>query len=62
MINSEKLNKVAKITFYFWIMKILATTFGETLGDLFSMTLEHGLFGKLNYYNDIFYCCFSNAA
>lgn len=42
MSNSEKLNKVAKITLYFWIMKILATTLGETLGDLFSMTLNMG--------------------
>ena len=38
----EKLNKVAQITLYFWIMKILATTLGETLGDLFSMTLNLG--------------------
>jgi uncharacterized membrane-anchored protein len=38
----EKLNKVASITFAFWIMKILATTLGETLGDLMSMTLNIG--------------------
>ncbi|MBC8490870.1 MAG: hypothetical protein ISS16_08765 [Ignavibacteria bacterium] len=38
----EKFNKVAKITLLFWIMKILATTLGETMGDLFSMTLDYG--------------------
>jgi uncharacterized membrane-anchored protein len=38
----EKLNKVAGITISFWIMKIIATTLGETLGDLLSMTLNIG--------------------
>lgn len=36
------LNKVAKITLLFWIMKVIATTLGETLGDYFSMTLDLG--------------------
>lgn len=36
------MNKVAKITLSFWIMKICATTLGETGGDLFSMTLHIG--------------------
>ncbi len=35
-------NKVAQITIFFWIMKIIATTLGETMGDLFSMTLNWG--------------------
>jgi uncharacterized membrane-anchored protein len=38
----EKLNKVAAITVSFWLMKILATTLGETSGDFFSMTLNLG--------------------
>ena len=38
----ENLNKVAKITLIFWIMKIVATTLGETLGDFISMTLNLG--------------------
>ena len=38
----EKLNKVAQITLVFWIMKIVATTLGETLGDFISMTLNLG--------------------
>ncbi|WP_371425458.1 hypothetical protein [Tardiphaga sp.] len=35
-------NKVPAITFGFWIIKILATTFGETAGDTLSMTLNLG--------------------
>lgn len=43
MSNSQiKLNKVAEITLLFWIMKIVATTLGETLGDFLSMTLNLG--------------------
>ncbi len=36
------LNKVPPITFAFWVMKICATTLGETAGDLVSMTLNIG--------------------
>jgi uncharacterized membrane-anchored protein len=35
-------NKVAEITLLFWLMKVIATTLGETLGDFFSMTLNLG--------------------
>ena len=35
-------NKVAKVTIFFWIMKICATTLGETGGDLLSMTMNVG--------------------
>ena len=35
-------NKLPEITLLFWIMKIAATTLGETAGDLFSMTLNIG--------------------
>lgn len=38
----EQLNKVAKITLLFWLLKIVATTLGETLGDFISMTLDFG--------------------
>lgn len=40
--NKIELNKVAEITLLFWIMKIVATTLGETLGDYLSMTLNLG--------------------
>lgn len=35
-------NKVARITLIFWLMKVVATTLGETLGDFVSMTLNLG--------------------
>lgn len=38
----KTLNKVAEITLIFWLMKIIATTLGETLGDFLSMTLNLG--------------------
>ena len=42
--NSEpdSMNKLPQITFAFWVMKICATTLGETAGDLLSMTLDVG--------------------
>jgi len=35
-------NKVAEVTLLFWIIKIIATTLGETAGDLLSMTMNVG--------------------
>jgi uncharacterized membrane-anchored protein len=35
-------NKLPQITLAFWVMKICATTLGETAGDLLSMTLNVG--------------------
>jgi len=35
-------NKVPLVTFAFWLIKICATTLGETGGDAFSMTLQLG--------------------
>ncbi len=36
------MNKLPQISFVFWVMKICATTLGETAGDLLSMTLNIG--------------------
>ena len=36
------MDKLPKITITFWIMKIAATTLGETAGDLLSMTMSVG--------------------
>jgi uncharacterized membrane-anchored protein len=36
------MNKLPQITLAFWIMKICATTLGETAGDLLSMTMNVG--------------------
>jgi len=40
--EKEKFNKVAEITLLFWLMKVIATTLGETFGDFISMTLNLG--------------------
>ncbi len=36
------MKKLPEVTLLFWIMKIAATTLGETAGDLLSMTLKVG--------------------
>jgi uncharacterized membrane-anchored protein len=38
----DALSKVPRVTFAFWVVKILATTLGETGGDALSMTLKLG--------------------
>jgi uncharacterized membrane-anchored protein len=40
--NMHSMNKVPQVTFAFWVIKILATTLGETGGDALSMTLNLG--------------------
>src|SRR3954466_15667905 len=39
---SESFNKVTEVTLTFWIIKIAATTLGETGGDTVTMTLDWG--------------------
>ena len=38
----EYLSKVPEVTLLFWILKIAATTLGETGGDTVTMTLDWG--------------------
>ncbi len=45
--TAETFSKVAKVTLAFWIMKVLATTLGETAGDFISMTLGLGYYAGL---------------
>ena len=40
--TTESLNKVPEVTLAFWIIKIAATTLGETGGDTVTMTLQWG--------------------
>jgi uncharacterized membrane-anchored protein len=40
--DAELLSKVPAVTLGFWVIKILATTLGETAGDTVSMTLDWG--------------------
>ena len=37
-VSEDYANKVPEVTLGFWIIKILATTLGETLGDSVTMT------------------------
>nr|WP_253274417.1 hypothetical protein [Myxosarcina sp. GI1] len=37
------LNRVPEVTLYFWIIKIMATTVGETAADFLAFTLNFGL-------------------
>lgn len=39
------LNKVPEVTIYFWIIKVLCTTVGETAADYLNETLKFGLTG-----------------
>ena len=40
--STGTVNKIAEVTFSFWILKILATTLGESTGDLTAQTLNLG--------------------
>ena len=42
-LDQTVLNKVPEVTVYFWLIKILATTVGETAADLLSTRLHMGL-------------------
>ena len=45
MNTKEMLNKVPQVTLFFWIIKIMATTVGETAADYLNETLNLGLTG-----------------
>ena len=36
------MNKVPEVTIYFWVIKILATTVGETAADFLNVNLNFG--------------------
>lgn len=40
--TTQTLSKVAEVTLFFWIIKIIATTLGETTGDFIAQTLNLG--------------------
>lgn len=44
-IPTRMLNKVPEVTLYFWIIKIMATTVGETAADFLNFDLQFGLNG-----------------
>jgi uncharacterized membrane-anchored protein len=41
----QLLNKVPEVTLYFWVIKIMATTVGETVADFLNFKLHFGLTG-----------------
>lgn len=41
----QMLNKVPEITIFFWIIKVLCTTVGETASDFLNVNLGFGLYG-----------------
>ena len=41
----KMLNKVPEVTIYFWIIKVLCTTVGETAADYLNEALNFGLTG-----------------
>lgn len=43
--QKQMLNKVPEVTIYFWIIKVLCTTVGETLSDFLNINLGLGLTG-----------------
>jgi len=43
--GSQILNKVPEVTIFFWIIKVLCTTVGETAADFLNGTLNFGLTG-----------------
>ncbi len=44
-IGTQMLNKVPEITIFFWIIKVLCTTVGETAADFLNSSLHLGLSG-----------------
>ena len=41
----QMLNKVPEVTVYFWVIKVLCTTVGETFADYLNVDLGFGLYG-----------------
>src|SRR3954452_23328348 len=44
-LGRQMLNKVPEVTVYFWIIKVLCTTVGETAADFLNIDLGFGLTG-----------------
>ena len=54
--SDELLSKVPEVTLVFWIIKILATTLGETGGDAVSMSMDLGYLLSTGIFSVIFMC------
>lgn len=54
--SDEVLSKVPEVTLVFWIIKILATTLGETGGDAVSMSMDLGYLLSTGIFFVVFMC------
>ena len=54
--NKEVLSKVPEVTLIFWVIKILATTLGETGGDAVSMSMHFGYLASTGIFAVVFIC------
>jgi len=54
--NKQALSKVPEVTLIFWIIKILATTLGETGGDTVSMSMHFGYLASTGIFAVVFIC------
>jgi uncharacterized membrane-anchored protein len=52
--QQEIFSKVPAVTFVFWVIKILATTLGETGGDTLSMSMNLGYLLSTGIFSVIF--------
>src|SRR6187551_275533 len=43
MTTRQMLNKVPEVTIYFWVIKVMCTTVGETAADYLNVNLGFGL-------------------
>ena len=43
--GTQLINKVPQVTLFFWVIKVLCTTVGETLADFLNVNLNFGLTG-----------------
>src|SRR4051794_17262500 len=43
--SRQLMNKVPEVTLYFWLIKVLCTTVGETAADFLNVNLNFGLTG-----------------
>jgi uncharacterized membrane-anchored protein len=55
--NASSLAKVPQVTLLFWIIKIVATTLGETAGDAVSMSMDLGYLTGTLIFGGIFIVC-----
>jgi uncharacterized membrane-anchored protein len=56
MNQNSLLSKVPELTLIFWIIKVLATTLGETAGDAVSMSMDLGYLLSIFIFAGIFFC------